>query len=193
MKKLLTILLLMVCYSGFADSIETKLEQYKLLYEKQLINQSEYEKLKQEYLFPEKIEIQKPKENIDEIEEKREKVKNKMMDLKNTYITQLVGGTILLSGGIAAIGVGAHYRINSIPDISKYTKGTTINYVGYKSEVDRIRIKYIAYLSAGSGLTVIGIILDALGIHNKVLYDNTKNGITLKLSDEGIGLKLCLK
>lgn len=183
----------MVCYSGFADSIETKLEQYKLLYEKQLINQSEYEKLKQEYLFPEKIEIQKPKENIDEIEEKREKVKNKMMDLKNTYITQLVGGTILLSGGIAAIGVGAHYRINSIPDISKYTKGTTINYVGYKSEVDRIRIKYIAYLSAGSGLTVIGIILDALGIHNKVLYDNTKNGITLKLSDEGIGLKLCLK
>src|SRR4051812_24063777 len=60
---------LLHCYAGNSDSTEIKLKEYKELFTKGLINESEYSKLKQEVLFNSKPHshksdsIVKPKKN----------------------------------------------------------------------------------------------------------------------------------
>lgn len=162
------------------DTTEIKLNEYKNLFEKGLINQNEYEKLKENILFPKKEENKVVKSEVVD--------KNIITDLKKEYKGNFIGGSILFAGGIAAIGGGVHFKNNKIPDITKYfNKNGSFNGDSYDAALKDYRAKKIIIFSIGGVCMGAGFALEILGIHNRKLYLDKSKNISLGLSNEGIG------
>ncbi len=171
-------------FSQVTDSTEIKLNEYKNLFDKGLINQDEYEKLKGSLLFP-KNDFEKKDIEIKSVD------KNAITDLKKEYKGNLIGGSVLLAGGVAAIGGGIHYKNNKIPDLSKYfNKNGIFNSSAYDAALKTYRAKKIIIFSIGGVCAGAGLVLEILGIYNRQVYINKKKDISLSMSNQGIGASI---
>ena len=159
--------------------IQKKLKTYKTMYEDSLINLEEYNKAKQSTLFP--IVSNKTEESI-------EKKQKSLSDLKDSYLPQLVGGSLMFAAGIGTIAGGIVFSKNKLPNISDYTKSHVVNINSYNSALKNYKTNRIIIYSIGSVCAGVGLVLDILGAHNKVLYENAKKGLALKLSENNYGL-----
>ena len=170
--------------------IEARLLEYKILFDKGLINENEYSQLKENLLLPLQTEIKK----LQPQDYHSNKVNNiDISTYKDKSINYLSCGTLLLAGGLTLIGLGANQKINKVPKIENYIKGNTYNFSQLDYDLRAYEKKYIILFSLGGVVSGVGIILDAFGINNRFLYINNSKSISMKFANEGLGVAFCFK
>jgi len=162
---------------------ELRLTEYKNLYDKGLIDEKEYAKLKSNILSLNNI----PKKQVNVIN------KDELEILKNSFKIKVITGSVLFGAGLGLIGTGAYYKKNKFPDINDYIKNNTVNTSKFNSDVKQYKKNYLLLFSSGAVLSGIGVVLDILGLYDKTVYNNKANTVSLGLAKENIGISLCFK
>lgn len=154
------------------DSTKQKLQYYKSMYSDSLISEQEYIKLKDGLLFS----------------QNEPKTFKTDLNFNRKANGQIIAGSLLLGSGIGAIIGGVYYKKHKIPFQKTDGAGNAIG--NYTSDYNRYKIVYISTITVGSLSTVVGVILDIVGIKNKTTYLNNKKTVSLGLPSENIGLAL---
>lgn len=154
------VVMLIIPFVGFAqtDSTEIKLQQYKDLHDKGLINEKEYEDLKRGAL-----KIPAPQVKRDTVN---------LPNLLRTYKAQLISGSLELVSGAGLLGAGLYFK-----DKEGYYNSRG-DYIGYTKQA---RISFIC----GAIFTGIGIYSIAKGSKNKNKYLELKSapsGVSFNLT-----------
>lgn len=109
------------------------------------------------------------------------------------YFPKFNSGIALTALSGPLITMGVVYKNRKFPDPAKYTtkKGNsyTFDADAYTRAFKRYRAGYISFLIAGSISGGAGVVLMAIGIHDKKAYFRGKN-VSLGLSSEGLGLAI---
>jgi hypothetical protein len=183
MKKILLILFIGISftYGKDIDSTEVKLRQYKDMFENGLINETEYSKLKESVLFPNVNKDANTKPVVTD---------NYILEKKKEYIQNFAVGSSLIALGVGGIGGGIYFKNNKIPNALRFLNSNgTLNEKSFNSALNDYRKKKIIIFTTSSFIVGTGIVLEILGVHNRLVYINKKKDISISMSNEGIGMK----
>lgn len=160
MKIIITICISIICFTCIAqDTLETKLKQYKDLFEKGLINQAEYQSLKDKAL-------QSSNTNKSKTNEKNAAAYKKRAN------KQIIGGSVFVVTATATLFTGLQLRNKIYYDPKSG---------GYKSRYQQGRVMI------GIGIAQYGFaaILYGLSAYNRLRYIDAKTGVAIGILDNG--------